>query len=390
MRFTRWTHAKIPIAWLLLSRFKSKFLTALLGIIFATVLIHAQLGLRTALFDSSISIFKTFNADIVMINKLTVGSTSLQGFDPNRLALFDRYPDVTSTTPIRYDFVNWRYPGSREHRWAIMLGFNPRLRVFNQQGIIAHQDSLNLPGRILYDELSRKEFGPIKQDYANSSPLLVFVNNQRVRISGLIRLGTSFSYDASFLTSLATFETLSDNPSNTIEIGLIKIASDVDPEEFLAAVRGDFPPDIQVYTLEGFLQFEKGYWDRSKPIGFVFGFNALLGFFVGMLILYQILYTDVSSHLSDFSTMLALAFSYRRIRLIVFQESLILTVIGYPIGVIVSILLFALITTATGLPVQMSADRALICLALILLMSTCSAFLAMRKLDDANPIEVYE
>ena len=244
--------------------------------------------------------------------------------------------------------------------------------------------------RILYDELSRKEFGPIKQDYANSSPLLAFVNNQRVRISGLIRLGTSFSYDASFLTSLATFETLSDNPSNTIEIGLIKIASDVDPEEFLAAVRGDLPPDIQVYTLEGFLQFEKGYWDRSKPIGFVFGFNALLGFFVGMLILYQILYTDVSSHLSDFSTMLALAFSYRRIRFIVFQESLILTVIGYPIGVIVSILLFALITTATGLPVQMSADRALICLALILLMSTCSAFLAMRKLDDANPIEVYE
>ena len=390
-RYSLLPPAKIPIAWLLLSRFKVKFLTALLGIIFASVLIHAQLGLRSALFESSISIFKTFNADIVMINRLSVGSTTLQGFDPNRLAIFERYAEVTATTPVRYDFVRWHYPDTRKNSWVIMLGFNPKLRVFNKEDIIANQDSLKLPSRILYDELSRKEFGPVRQDYEKSTSVVAFVNDKRVKISGLIKIGTSFSYDASFLTSLSTFETLSGltTPGN-IEIGLIKTATGVNAEKFLASVQDDLASDVKIYTLDGFLQLEKDYWDRSKPIGFVFGFNAMLGFFVGMLILYQILFTDVTSHLSDFSTMLALAFSYRRIRLIVFQESLILTVIGYPIGVIVSILLFAMIQSVTGLPVRMSIDRLLICFALTILMSTCSAFMAMRKLDDANPIEVYE
>ena len=106
-----WKQSKIPIAWLLLARLRVKLFTALIGIVFASILLHAQLGLRSALFESSISIFKTFNADIVVISKVAVGSTSLQSFDRNRLVIFDRYPEVVDTTPVRYDFVRWRYAG---------------------------------------------------------------------------------------------------------------------------------------------------------------------------------------------------------------------------------------------------------------------------------------
>ena len=385
-----WKQSKIPIAWLLLARFRVKLFTALIGIVFASILLHAQLGLRSALFESSISIFKTFNADIVVISKVAVGSTSLQSFDRNRLVIFDRYPEVVDTTPVRYDFVRWRYAGSRESRLAIMLGFDPRLRIFNQEDILKNQSTLLLPGRILYDELSRREFGPVKKDFEKPKPLFAFVNDQRARISGLVKLGTSFSYDASFLTSLSTFELLSDNKTDYIEIGLVKLFPGTDAVSFLRRIQANLPSDVQAYTLQDFLDFEKGYWDRSKPIGFIFAFNAVLGFTVGMLILYQILYTDVSNHLSDFSTMLALAFTYKRIRLIVFQESLFLAVIGYPIGVFGSVLLFELISSLTGLPVRMSTDRVLICFLIVLLMSSCSALMAMRKLDDANPIEVFE
>jgi len=351
-----WRHGKIPIAWLLLSRFRSKLFTALMGIVFASVLIHAQLGLREALFESCISIFKNFNADIVVINKVTVGSTSLQGFDRNRLALFERYPQVAETFPIRYDFVRWQYPGSGKNRLAIMIGFNPRIQAFNIKEVIDNQETLLVPDRI----------------------------------PGLFRLGTSFSYDASLMTSITTFESLSDNLEGDVEIGLVRLTPGTNASSFLDSVRNDIPGDVNVFTLKDFLDFEKSYWDQSKPIGFVFAFNAALGFIVGMLILYQILYTDVSNHLSDFSTMLALAYTYGRIRIIVFQESLYLVAIGYPIGVIGSILLFSLINNATGLQVKMSADRVLICFALVVLMSSISALMAMQKLDDANPIEVFE
>ena len=381
---------KIPIAWLLLIRFRAKLLTALAGIVFATVLIHVQFGLRAALFQSSITIFQSFNADAVIISKTTVGSTSLQPFDRVRLSAFDRYPEVVATTPVRYKFVRWRFPGLPQSRLAIMLGFDPKLQVFNLTDIIQKQDSLTLPGRILYDELSRKEFGPVSQEFNKGRRVIVFINKKRALVSGLVRMGTSFSYDASFLTSLTTFEDLANTGPDSMEIGLIKLVPGVDVQSFLASLQDSIPEDVQVLSLKDFLNFEQNFWDRSKPIGFVFAFNATLGFVVGMLILYQILYTDVSSHLSDFSTMLALAFTYNRIRMIVFQESLMLTIIGYPIGIAGSIFLFDLINKFTGLGVFMSLDRALICFAIILLMSTCSAFLAMKKLDDANPIEVFE
>lgn len=381
---------RLPIAWFLLSRSRSKLFTALTGIVFASVLIHAQLGLRQALFDSCISIFKHLNADLVVISRLAVGSTTLQGFDRSRLTFFDRFPQVRETVPVRYDFVGWRYPGSGRNRLAIMLGFNPRDRTFNIKEIDDHRKSLLVPGRILYDELSRKEFGPVLDDFKRKDPLFAFINDRRVRVTGLFRLGTSFSYDASLMTSITTFETLSTNLEGDIEIGLIRLAPGADALSFLDSIRSDIPGDVSVFTLDDFLDFEKSFWDQSKPIGFVFAFNAALGFVVGMLILYQILYTDVSNHLSDFSTMLALAFSYRRIRMIVFQESLYLVAIGYPVGLIGSILLFSLINSATGLQVRMSVDRALICFFLILLMSSLSAWMAMQRLDDANPIDVFE
>jgi len=271
-----------------------------------------------------------------------------------------------------------------------MVGFNPRESVFNNNNIIALQSTLTLPGRIIYDELSRKEFGPVGQDFQKERTVFAYVNNQRVRISGLLKIGTSFSYDASFLTSLSTFESLTNNPLGSIEIGLVKLVPGANAPSFLYRIRKNLAKDVQAFTRDDFLSFEKDYWDRSKPIGFVFAFNVVMGFVVGMLILYQVLYTDVSNHLSDFSTMLALAYTYRRIRFFVFQESLYLAVIGYPIGIITSVLLFRLINAATGLLVQMSVDRAIICFVVVVLMSTCSAFMAMRKLEDANAIEVFE
>ena len=388
--FAGWISNKIPVAWLLLIRFRAKFLTALAGIIFASILIHVQLGLRAALSESSIALFKGFNADAVIISKLTVSSTSLQPFDRMRLAIFDRYPEVNATMPVRYKFVRWRYPGLRETRLAVMVGFNPRTPVFKQEDIVKNQRSLIVPGRILYDELSRKEFGPVKQALKAGREVIVFVNKERAKVAGLVRMGTSFSYDASFLTSLATFQDLTNlNPQN-IEIGLVKLAPGANTEAFLASIQEQIPEDVRTFTLKEFMKLEQDYWDQAKPIGFVFAFNATLGFAVGMLILYQVLYTDVSSHLPDFSTMLALAFTYKQIRLIVFHESCLLTVMGYPLGVVGSMFLFELINTLTGLPVTMTIDRVLICFGVILLMSTCSALMAMQKLDDANPIEVFE
>lgn len=382
--------SRIPISWLLLVRYRNKFITALAGIIFATVLIHSQLALRAALFDSSVRIFKDLNADIVIVNRLNVATTLFYSFDRARLYQLRRYREVSYVTPLRYGFSRWRYPGFREGRLVIMIGFDPRLNVFHQQDIQSQQQLLNIDGNILYDQLSREEFGPIKKNFFDKDKVTLSINKKPAEVVGLVKMGTSFSYDASFLTSLSSYQIFSNSNSRNIEIGLIKLQSGVDPDVFLDSIRSDVSNDLKAYTLDQFIRFEQDYWDEAKPIGFVFGFNSVLGFVVGMLILYQILYTDVSHHLSEFSTLLSLAFTYNQIKLIVFYESMYLAVIGYPIGLIVSSFLFVLISSATGLPVSLTFGRSLGCFFVILFMSSMSALIAIKKLDEANPVEVFE
>jgi putative ABC transport system permease protein len=381
---------RLPIAWFLLLRFPRKFITAVAGIVFATVLILSQLGLRAALFDSSISIFKNLNADLVVINKSSIGSLSLLPFQNSRLKIFDRYPEVAHTAPIRYSFVRWRFNDADEVRPAIMVGYDPRIPTFNQEDILDQQSRLLLPGRILFDELSRKEFGPRKSKFKSQQPDLAFVNYQRVRVAGFVRIGVSFSYDACFLASLPTFEAISYDIPGRVEIGLVKLNPGIDAGVFLTQIKNDIPEDVRVFRKQDFLEFEKQYWDQSKPIGFVFFFNSVLGFIVGLTIFYQILYTDVVNQLPAFSMMLALAHTQLRLRLIVFQESFYLAAIGYPVGVLLCSGVFQVINASTGLDVKITISRAIICFLVIVLMSTCSALMAMLKLDDANPIEVFE
>lgn len=381
---------RIPISWLLLVRYRNKFITALAGILFATVLIHSQLALRAALFDSSVRIFKDLNADIVIVNRLNVASTLFHSFDRARLYQLRRYREVSYVTPLRYGFSRWRFPGFREGRLVIMIGFDPKLNVFHQQDIQSQQQLLNIDGNILYDQLSREEFGPIKKNFFDKDKVTLSINKKPAEVVGLVTMGTSFSYDASFLTSLSSYQIFSNSNSRNIEIGLVKLQSGVNPDVFLDSIRGDVSNDLKAYTLDQFIRFEQDYWDEAKPIGFVFGFNLALGFVVGMLILYQILYTDVSHHLSEFSTLLSLAFTYNQIKLIVFFESMYLAVIGYPIGLIVSSFLFVLISSATGLPVSLTFGRSLGCFFVILFMSSMSALIAIKKLDEANPVEVFE
>lgn len=76
----------------------------------------------------------------------------------------------------------------------------------------------------------------------------------------------------------------------------------------------------------------KSYWNTSTPVGYVFDIGAVIGFLVGAAIVYQILYSDVYEHLSQYATLKAIGFRDRYLLWIVFQESLILAVLGLCLG----------------------------------------------------------
>jgi putative ABC transport system permease protein len=216
------------------------------------------------------------------------------------------------------------------------------------------------------------------------------VAGKRVRVAGLVSLGPSFGADGNMLTSSETFlQLVPDTPPGSIELGLIRLEPGADAAAVAARLRQALPKDVAIYSKKGFEDFEKNYWRSSTAIGFIFTLGAAMGFVVGCVIVYQILYSDVSDHLPEYATLMAMGYPLADLLAVVAREGMLLSILGFVPAWIAGQVLYVLVRKGTNLPVYMENSRSLVVLTMIFTMCMASAFLAMRKLADADPAEIF-
>jgi len=156
-----------------------------------------------------------------------------------------------------------------------------------------------------------------------------------------------------------------------------------------AAVQQLLPEDVTVLTLPQYMDLEKRYWGTETPIGYVFTLGVLMGLIVGCVIVYQILYSDISDHLAEYATLKAIGYPNRYLFSVVLEEALILSVIGFVPGLLIAQLLYAVTQRATMLPLHMTLGRIVTVYLLTAGMCAVSGALAMRKLRLADPAEIF-
>ena len=385
-----WSWRRVPLAWCLLSRQRVRLAIALTGICFSGVLMFLQLGFRDALFETSITIHRKLTTDLVMISPRSTVSIAMQKFPRRRLYQAAAWPEVESVTPVRWDFGIWKNPETGAPRPIMMLGFNPDDDVIALDGLDEQKQVLKLDNRVLYDRLSRPEFGQIVDLYESGQDVRAEVSGREVKVDGLVTLGPSFGADGNLLASDLTFRKLMGSRNDGgIELGLIKLSDDADVEQVVAALSAALPPDVRVLTKQGFMDFEQDYWRSGTTIGFVFNLGAAMGLVVGSVIVYQILFSDVADHLPEYATLKAMGYRYTSLLWVVMRESLFLALMGYVPAFLAGQGLYGLIRAGTRLPISMSSQMAVSVFIAIVLMCLLSGLLAMRKLSDADPAEIF-
>ena len=385
-----WQGRRIPLAWLLLTRQPVRLAVALAGIAFAGILMFMQLGFRDGLFDASVTIHRLFDTDLVLISPRSSSSVSMAGFPRRRLVQAMADPDVEGITPLHWNLLLWRNPETRSTRSILTLGFEPADPLFTDPSLAPKAKLLQDRGRVLFDELSRPEFGPVAEWFRDGRTVESEINGKKVRVAGLVGLGTSFGADGNLLTSQETYlQLLPNTPPGSIEVGLIRLRAGADADAAVKRLQRDLPDDVNVLTKEGFIAFEQNYWRSSTSIGFIFTLGAAMGFVVGCVIVYQILYSDVSDHLPEYATLMAMGYRLRNLLGIVAREGMLLAVFGYLPAYLAGQGLYLLVRNATQLPVSMNLTRALTVFIMILVMCMGSATLAMRRLGDADPAEIF-
>jgi putative ABC transport system permease protein len=192
---------KMSLAWLQLARERTRLLVALSGIGFANILMFVQLGFLHALFKSSVRIHESLQGDIFLINPQSVAWISMKPFSERRLHQAMGFEGVESISSIYLDFAQWKNPQTRKTRNIFVIGFNPKEPVFDLPEVQQYADKLKTPDVVLFDEGSRAEFGSVSADFYQGKQITTEVENRRITVEGLFKLGPSFGADGNLITS---------------------------------------------------------------------------------------------------------------------------------------------------------------------------------------------
>ena len=174
-----------------------------------------------------------------------------------------------------------------------------------------------------------------------------------------------------------------------IDVGVIKLKPGVEVQAVLDRMRSQLPDDIKVMTRDDYAKAEVSFWKASTPIGYTFDLGVVIAFIVGAVIVYQILYSDVTEHLPEYATLKAMGFRDRYLLIVVFQESLILASLAFIPGVAIALGIYRITNIATMLPMAMDLGRVAFVFILTVIMSSSSAAIAVRKLQTADPADIF-
>ena len=391
---------KTPFAWLQLSHQKIRLLVAILGISFANILIFTQLGLKALLFDGITLVPENLNGDLYLISAYAqnIGRSS---FPRVYLYQADSIPGVASASPLYIGQGEWVNPenlrsskkqteDSQKKSYEVrVLAFNPHQPVFMLPEINQQLDLLTIPNGILFDRLAQPQLGPIAELFNKKEKVKTVMNNRSVRVVGLFSMGSTVMDEGHVIMSDWNYGQQNGNDKlEKISVGILTLEPGIAPEKVIASIQQNLPQDVKVLTKQELIQGEKDYIAQF-PEGKILNFGTIIGFIVGIVVVYQVLYTDISEHLPEYATLKAMGYSDRSLLIIILQEAIILALMGFIPGFFTSYGVYLLLESTTKIPLEMRADVTVQVFLLTIAMCGISGAIASKKLRNADPADIF-
>ncbi|MEN9219515.1 MAG: ABC transporter permease DevC, partial [Thermostichales cyanobacterium GMQP_bins_62] len=317
---------RIPLAWLQLTREKIRLLVALAGISFSGILMFMQLGFQDGLFESAIRFHVALQGDIFLVSPQSNALIAMDNFSQRRLFQALNVEGVREISPIYLSFALWKNPENGRTRGIFVIGIDPDANVLALPGLTPENLArIKQDDVVLFDRDSRAEFGAVAAWMEQGRTVSTEVGSHRITVAGLFQKGATFGADGSIIVSERTFLNIfNQRRRGIIEAGLIRLEPGVDPDPVIARLKTMMGSDLLVLSKAEFVEFERRYWAESTAIGFIFSLGTIMGFVVGIIIVYQILYTDVSDHLAEYATLKAMGYTDLYLLGVVFQEAITL------------------------------------------------------------------
>jgi putative ABC transport system permease protein len=389
VKLIQWTYFPARFAWRLLIFDRTKFIAAICGVLFACVLVFMQLGFKDSLYASAASAPTKLNGDLFLMHKQSEAMWRPVHFKRSELMRVLGHPAVSEVAPLYISLAPFKNIQTHAKRTLMVYGFDPDAKLFDIEIYHKTWHELHRKDTVLFDEYSRPEFGPMQQ-LLDDGQNVTEINDYTVTVVGFFQLGVSFAADGNIVTSDLNFlRIFPQRELNNIDLGVIKLHPGESVEQVQADLGSKLNEYVNIFTYEELLEYEKLYWMNTAPIGFIFGFGTILGLVVGLVIVYQILFTDITNHLNEFATLKAMGYPNGYFVRVVFASAFFLAFLGFVPGHLLSVGLYQLAESQTFMPMPMTFNKVMTVFFFILFMCTLAGVLAIRKLKAANPADMF-
>ncbi|MEM9354999.1 MAG: ABC transporter permease DevC [Pseudomonadota bacterium] len=381
---------RLPIGWLQLLHSRMRLLAALAGVAFANILIFMQLGFLGALSVSTKLPYQLFDADVLIYSPDTNTLGDAGTVPRQRMFQALSTPGTGSASLVYIGTLEWERDDGGTSSLRV-FGVDPDALPLTGGDIARMRDRLRLEDVALLDSKTRGVPQALMESIARGKSHAFEAAGRTITIEGLFTVGAGFDADGYLIVSDQTFLRLfSSRISGAPNYIFVKTKPNVSPAALVVRLQAQLPGiDSVVRTREQAATADQSYQLTERPIGVVFGFGVAIGIMVGIIIVYQVLSTDVADHLSEYATFKAIGYRQTFFLSIVFEEAIILALLGFVPGIAISIGLYAGASIATGLPIEMDATRPFLVLIGTILMCVISGAIATRRLAAADPAELF-
>jgi putative ABC transport system permease protein len=380
---------RLPIGWLQLPHHPMRFAAALTGVAFANVLVFVQLGIMNSMATATLRPYTFFSADVMIsatdANGLTDGGNVARQWMLQALA----DPDVTDGTGLFIGNVPW--DRADVDISFTTFGVDPAKPDFVAPGIAGDLSLLEVQGATLIDRLARGLKGETASAIRPQSPFLFETQGRTLTAYSTFAGGGGFGGDGYMIMSDQTFLSLFPaRRSSAPDHILLRLRPGSEVETVVPRLRkiiSDHGLRIRSFADAG--QEELTFQQTRRPTGIIFGFGVLIGILVGLVIVYQVLSTDVADHLREYATFKAMGYGQRFFMGVVLEEALILGVLGFLPGFAVGATILTVMGKITTLPLAVTPSMAITIFVGTVVFSVLSGAVATRRLAAADPADLF-
>jgi putative ABC transport system permease protein len=383
--------ADVPLAWRNIFADRRRLVRSTSGIAFAVLLMFLQLGFRNAFLDSALEIINRIDGDVFLMSATKFRFGRKDPFSRRQLYAARAVEGVEWARPIYAEWLTsgWKNPQTHRIYNVQVLAFDPDQPVFLFPEIEAHIAELREPDTALADARARSFLGVAPAGTASE------LARRNIRLVGAISLGPDFTTDGTLITADRTFtkffspHSLEQGELTDIELGVIKVRPDRSPTQVQRALERALPPNVAVLTKAELIGLEVKFQNNVSPVGPIFMLGTAIGFIVGMMITYQILYTDLSDQLPQYATLKAMGYADAYLVRVVLEQATFYGLVGFLPALACGMMLYHAIGEIALLPLRMTGGILFGTLALTVGMCVLSGLLAVRRVLAADPAEVF-